>query len=164
ASRSLRLVVSQASTTSTDNSTNGSSTSHTYATFPATTHAAWLAPSKRSALVYCDCRSTRSCDLIKPIRSGKTPYVRFDGNDYSIPHALVRKPLTLVASHTTVRLLDGAVEVARHPRCWDKQRQIESEAHLAGLADEKRKARSHRGRNRLGANCPSAAAFLEAIA
>jgi transposase len=105
-----------------------------------------------------------SCDLLKPIRSGKTPYVRFDGNDYSIPHTLVRKPLTLVASHTTVRLLDGEAEVARHPRCWDKQRQIESEVHLAGLADEKRKARSHRGRNRLGASCPSATAFLEAIA
>lgn len=105
-----------------------------------------------------------SCDLIKPIRSGKTPYVRFDGNDYSIPHTLVRKPLTLVASHTTVRLLDGEAEVARHSRSWDKHRQIESEAHLAGLAEEKRKARSHRGRNRLSASCPSATAFLETIA
>jgi transposase len=105
-----------------------------------------------------------SCDLVKPTRSGKTPYVRFDGNDYSIPHTLVRKPLTLVASHTTVRVLDRETEVARHCRCWDKQRQIESEAHLAALADEKRKARSHRGRNHLGASCPSAAAFLEAIA
>lgn len=105
-----------------------------------------------------------SCDLVKPIRSGKTPYVRFDGNDYSIPHALVRKPLTLVASHTTLRVLDGETEVARHSRSWDKQRQIESEAHLAALADEKRKARSHRGRNRLAASCPSASAFLEAIA
>jgi hypothetical protein len=74
-----------------------------------------------------------ACDLVKPIRSEKTPYVRFDGNDYSIPHTLVRKPLTLVASHTTLRLLDGEAEVARHPRCWDKQRQIESEIHLAGV-------------------------------
>lgn len=104
------------------------------------------------------------CERVKPIRSGKTPYVRFDGNDYSIPHTLVRKPLTLVASHTTVRLLDGAVEVARHPRCWDKKRQIESEAHLSALADDKRRARRHRGRHRLIAVCPSATAFLEAIA
>jgi transposase len=105
-----------------------------------------------------------TCDWVKPIRSGKTPYVRFDGNDYSIPHTLVRKPLTLVASHTTLRLLDGAAEVARHDRCWDKKRQIECESHLAGLADEKRKARAHRGRNRLAASCPSATTFLEAIA
>lgn len=74
-----------------------------------------------------------TCDRVKPIRSGKTPYVRFDGNDYSIPHTLVRKPLTLVASHTTVRLLDGDTEVARHDRCWDKKRQIECESHLAAL-------------------------------
>jgi transposase len=104
------------------------------------------------------------CDLMKPIRSGKTPYVRFDGNDYSIPHTLVRKPLTLVASDATVRLLDGEVEVARHDRCWDKRRQIEDEAHLAALAKDKRKARAHRGRNRLVASCPSATVFLEQIA
>jgi transposase len=104
------------------------------------------------------------CDLMKPVRSGKTPYVRFDGNDYSIPHTLVRKPLTLVASDSTVRVLDGDVEVARHGRCWDKRRQVEDEAHLAALAKDKRKARTHRGRNRLVASCPSATAFVEQIA
>jgi len=104
------------------------------------------------------------CDLMKPIRSGKTPYVRFDGNDYSIPHTLVRKPLTLVASDSTVRVLDGDVEVTRHDRCWDKRCQIEDEAHLAALAKDKRKARTHRGRNRLVACCPSATSFLEQIA
>src|SRR5712692_3916111 len=26
------------------------------------------------------------CDLLRLVTSGKTPYVRFDGNDYSIPH------------------------------------------------------------------------------
>jgi transposase len=103
-------------------------------------------------------------ELVKPIRSGKTPYVRFDGNDYSIPHTLVRKPLSLVTSDCVVRVLDGADEVARHNRCWEKGRQIEDEKHLAGLADEKRKARTHRGRNRLFANCPSAKPFLEQIA
>ena len=32
--------------------------------------------------------------------SGKTPYLRFDGNDYSIPHTLIRRPLTVVAPPT----------------------------------------------------------------
>ncbi len=105
-----------------------------------------------------------SCDLVKPIRSGKTPYVRFDGNDYSIPHTHVRKTLSLVASDKLVRLLDGDTEIARHPRCWDKRRQIESEQHLAGLAAAKRKARAHRGRNRLVSSCPASVAFLEQIA
>ena len=105
-----------------------------------------------------------SCDRVQSIRSGKTPYVRFDGNDYSIPHELVRKPLTLVASDATIRLLDGDQEVARHERCWDKRQQIESEQHLAGLSKSKRMAREQRGRNRLVAVCPHAMAFLEQIA
>lgn len=100
----------------------------------------------------------------QPVVSGKTPYVRFDRNDYSIPHTLVRKPLTLVASDTTVRILDGDSEVARHDRCWDSKQQIEDPAHLAALAREKRNARDHRGRNRLTASCPSALAFLAQVA
>jgi len=92
----------------------------------------------------------------RPIASGKTPYVRFDRNDYSIPHTLVRKPLTLVASDTIVRILDGDVEVARHQRSWDIRQQIEDESHLAALARDKRKSRDHRGRNRLIASCPNA--------
>src|SRR5258706_354039 len=65
---------------------------------------------------------------VQPVSSGKTPYVRFDRNDYSIPHTLVRKPLTLVASDTTVRVLDGDKEVARHQRSWDMRQQIEDES------------------------------------
>jgi len=101
---------------------------------------------------------------VQPVASGKTPYVRFDRNDYSIPHTLVRKPLTLVASDTLVRILDGDQEVARHQRCWDIRRQIEDSSHLAALAREKRKAREHRGRNRLVTQCPSAQHFLGQIA
>jgi transposase len=103
-------------------------------------------------------------DLIQPIASGRTPYVRFDRNDYSIPHELVRKPLTLVASDTTVRLLDGSREVARHARSFDAGRQIEDETHLRALAEQKRKARELRGRNRLAAACPAAHDFLAEVA
>lgn len=103
-------------------------------------------------------------DFVRAVSSGKTPYVRFDRNDYSIPHTLVRKPLTLAASDRCVRILDGAEEVARHERCWDRGRQLEQEHHLQALAAEKRKAREHRGRNRLSAACPSAMPFLSAVA
>lgn len=101
---------------------------------------------------------------VQPIASGKTPYVRFDRNDYSIPHTLVRKPLTLVATDSLVRILDGDQEVARHQRCWDLRRQVEDQRHLAALAHDKRKAREHRGRNRLISECPNAYAFLNQIA
>lgn len=103
-------------------------------------------------------------ELVKPTSSGKTPYVRFDRNDYSIPHTLVEKTLTLAASETVVRVLDGKDEVARHPRSFDAGRTIEDNDHIAGLALEKRKARDLRGRHRLFEAAPRARGFLEAVA
>jgi transposase len=104
------------------------------------------------------------CDLVRAVSSGKTPYIRFDGNDDSIPHTLVRRPLTLVASEHVVRILDGTTEVARHARSYDRQQRIEEAAHLAALAAEKRRAHDLRGRDRLRHTCPHAEAFLEALA
>jgi hypothetical protein len=105
-----------------------------------------------------------ACDLVRPVVSGKTPYIRFDGNDYSIPHPLVRRPLTLVASATRVRVLDGTTEVAAHRRDWDHGQRIEDPAHLAALTRDKRRAHDLRGRDRLRQTCPQAAAFVEALA
>ena len=103
-------------------------------------------------------------DLVRAVSAGKTPYIRFDRNDYSIPHTHVRHVLSVVASDTVVRILDGATELARHARSYDAGQQIEDESHLAALTDDKRKAREHRGRNRLFAVCESAKAFLSEIA
>jgi transposase len=104
------------------------------------------------------------CELVRPVASGKTPYVRFDANDYSIPHALVRCPLTLIASDTLVRLVDGTSEVARHARSYDRGQRIEDPAHLAALTEAKRRAHELRGRDRLRAACRHADAFLDALA
>lgn len=105
-----------------------------------------------------------ACEHIRPVKSGKTPYVRFDGNLYSIPHTLVRRPLTLAASELRVRILDGDREVAVHDRAWERNRQLELATHLDALADDKRHAREHRGRNRLFAASPAAEAFLQQVA
>ncbi|ABF86187.1 transposase, IS21 family [Myxococcus xanthus DK 1622] len=102
-------------------------------------------------------------DVVRPAASGKTPYVRFDGNDYSIPEGLVRRPLTLVASSTTVRLLDGAVEAASHVRSWDKGAVVEDASHLAALARRKAHAHELRGRDLLRARCPHAEQLLQAL-
>jgi transposase len=102
-------------------------------------------------------------DVLRSVASGKTPYLRFDGNDYSIPHTLIRKPLTLCASESTVRVLDGLLEVARHERSYDKGRRIESEAHLAGLAAEKRRAARARHRDVLSTSLSNAPAFFAAL-
>lgn len=103
-------------------------------------------------------------DHVQPIRSGKQPYVRFDGNHYSIPHTLVRKPLTLTASERQVRIIDGNVVAATHQRSYDRRQVIEQPAHLEALAAEKRRASELRGRDKLRVLCPHADALLDALA
>jgi hypothetical protein len=80
---------------------------------------------------------------------GKTPYVRFDKNDYSVPHTQVRKILTVTATLKQVRILDGQTEIASHTRCFDKGQQIENPQHIEALIQQKSKARHHRGQDRL---------------
>lgn len=94
----------------------------------------------------------------------KQPYLRFDGNRYSVPHTLVRKSVTLVTTHDTVRVLDGAVEVARHSRSWSKNEIIETQSHIQALWNDKHAASLHRGRTRLLTSVPRAAALLAALA
>jgi transposase len=103
-------------------------------------------------------------DLVKPVASGKTPYIRFDLNDYSIPHTLVHKPLTLIASETRVRILDQMEEVASHERSYDRGRHIEQREHLEALYQEKRDAHDLRGRDLLRQECPHADAFFGKLA
>jgi len=79
-------------------------------------------------------------ERIETVRSHKTIYVRFDLNDYSIPPEMVGRPLTLAASDTTVRILDGAVELVRHRRSYDRQQQILDPAHREAVLKSKRRA------------------------
>ena len=105
-----------------------------------------------------------SCGRVLGAASGKTPYVRFDLNDYSIPHTLVKKPLTLVAEEHAVRVLDGDTEVARHARSYDRGKIVEDARHIAELARDKRRAHDLRGRDRLRSACSHADALLNALA
>ena len=91
---------------------------------------------------------------------GKTPYARFDLNDYSVPHTRVRRTLTVLATSHQVRLLDGTEEVARHARCYDKGEQIEDPAHIEALTEYKRKARHHRSQDRLAQAAPASIKLL----
>ena len=102
------------------------------------------------------------CERIQTVRSGKDIYVHFDLNLYSIPHAYVRRPLTLAASASTVRIIDGLTEIARHSRCYDREQRIEDPAHIAALLEEKRKALGATAVSRLQHSVPSIAAFLDA--
>jgi transposase len=94
----------------------------------------------------------------------KTPYVRFDRNDYSVPHRCVRRTLVVMATCERVRVLDGAEVVATHKRSLDRDRQIEDPAHVAELVESKRQARTERGIDRLYHAVPGTRALFEEIA
>ncbi len=100
-------------------------------------------------------------DECKEVKVQKTPYVRFDLNDYSVPHSEVQKLLTVRASLMTVRLIDGDKLVAEHPRSFSKGEQIENEQHINALWVAKTSASSHRGQNRLTQALPLSEAFLQ---
>lgn len=104
------------------------------------------------------------CDEIEVVSIGKTPYARFDWNDYSVPHNQVRKKLTIQATQDTVRILDGTNIQACHIRSYDKAKQIECEAHIATLIVQKKQASQHRGQHRLTYAIDCAELFLKAAA
>jgi transposase len=83
------------------------------------------------------------------VHVGKTPYVHFDLNDYSVPHTHAHRTLVVLATLEAVRIADGNELLATHPRCWDRDRQIEDPAHVQALVEEKRRARIPRGMDRL---------------
>src|SRR5256885_12166313 len=75
------------------------------------------------------------------VKAGKTPYVRFDLNDYSIPHTKVQRLLTVLADPNEVRIVDGAQVLVCHRRSYDKGAQIEDATHVQALVQHKRAAR-----------------------
>jgi transposase len=84
-----------------------------------------------------------TAELIE-VHIGKTPYARFDLNDYSVPHTQVQRCLTVLADTARVRITDGVTVLANHARCYDRGQQIEEPAHLHKLVEHKRSGRRHR--------------------
>ena len=95
---------------------------------------------------------------------GKTPYARFDKNDYSVPHTHARRTLVVVATLDKVRILDGADVIATHPRSFDKGACIEIPEHIAELAKEKAHASRLRGQDRLVQAAPNSERLLDEAA
>ena len=91
---------------------------------------------------------------------GKTPYVRFDLNDYSVPHTQVRQALTVLADQRQVRILKGSEVVATHLRSYDKARQIEEPTHISELIEQKAQAHAQKGMSRLTQAVPASIQLL----
>lgn len=98
------------------------------------------------------------------VTAGKTPYIRFDCNRYSIPHQRVRRDLTVRADSRRVRIFDRDELIAEHPRCWAKDEVIEKPEHVAALVREKRQARRQRGQDRLLRAVPQCEKLLSEMA
>ena len=103
------------------------------------------------------------------VRIGKTPYARFDRNDYSVPHTQVGQTLSVLADPHQVRIVLGATVLgatvlATHTRSYDQGAQIEDPAHIEALRATKSAARGHSGTDRLRHAAPTSQAFLTAVA
>jgi len=104
------------------------------------------------------------CDERAEVSIGKSPYARFDLNDYSVPHTLVQKFLVVRASFDIVRICDADQVVAVHQRCYDRARQIENPAHIEELRRAKTAAGEHRRTSILADAAPASSKLLEQLA
>jgi transposase len=100
-------------------------------------------------------------DRIEPVRSRKSIYIRFDLNDYSIPPEAVGRQLTLAASDTSVRILDGSVAIANHVRSYDRHQLVLDPAHQEAVLKMKRKAFHSRPSGRLESAVPESKTLLD---
>jgi transposase len=100
-------------------------------------------------------------ERIVAVHSAKTIYVRFDLNDYSIPPEAVGRVLTLAASDTVVRILDGAAEIARHHRSYDRHQLVLDPAHQQAVLQVKRKAFDSTPLGRLAQVVPESETLLD---
>lgn len=71
----------------------------------------------------------------------KTAFVRFDTNDYSVPHTFVGKTLSLIADDRKLRIVDVDHIVARHERSYARRKAIEHSIHRQAIVDVKKRAR-----------------------
>jgi len=101
-------------------------------------------------------------DRVVIVHAGKTIYVRFDLNHYSIPPEAVNRALMLVVSDTRVRILDGSRLLANHRRSYDRNQMVVEPAHEEALVALKRKALGATPSGRLLSAAPDIEHLLEA--
>lgn len=100
----------------------------------------------------------------REVRVGKTPYVRFDLNDYSVPHDYVCEIVLVLASLKQVRILHAGEVIATHPRSFDRKRQLEDPRHIEKLLEQKHAASRSRSLGRLCAAVPVAEELMKLLA
>ena len=74
---------------------------------------------------------------IVPASADSQSLVRFDTNDYSVPVKYAHRKLIVVATVEEVRLVYEDRLVARHRRCWDRERTFFEPIHYLALLERK---------------------------
>ncbi len=97
----------------------------------------------------------------KEVSVGRTPYVRFDTNDYSVPWQHVRSVVTVLAEPHRIRVAVNGSIVAEHKRTFDRRTTVEDPRHLEDLRNVKRRAREGAGMNRLTQAVPAVRLMLQ---
>jgi len=98
------------------------------------------------------------------VKVGKTPYARFDLNDYTVPHTAVCRVLTVLADEKNLRIVDGQEVLACHVRSYDRDQQIEEPSHIQNLVERKAHASAQRGMSRLCQAAPASQQLLKSAA
>ncbi len=98
------------------------------------------------------------------VRVGKTPYVRYDCNDYSVPATYVNDALVVFASEEEIKIFHGINEIARHRRSYSRGKTIEAKEHLEELLKTRASARFQTRRRIFNEQVPLALEFLKCVA
>jgi len=97
----------------------------------------------------------------------KTPYARFDGNDYSVPTKHVQTVVEVCADEKRVCIFANdpqPLQIAEHARHYGKQMTIENPDHIEALQKLKKAGFEHSGLNKVNNELPSSTLFLQRLA
>jgi len=76
----------------------------------------------------------------------------------------VGKSVHIRADDHKVRIIHDGVEVAAHPRCWERRRHVQDPAHAEELLARRKAARPQSRRETLAAVCPESRIYFQEIA
>jgi hypothetical protein len=97
-------------------------------------------------------------------RVGRTPYVRFDRNDYSLPAAHTSRTVEVLSEPRRIRIaVDGDI-VATHARSYDRHATIEDPAHVRDIKAAKPGAQQSAGMRRLTSSAPATLVMISRAA
>lgn len=85
--------------------------------------------------------------------------IKFDANRYSVPPAFARKTVVVRADDHYVRVWHQGLEVACHPRCFERKQLIRSDDHLLEAKTKRRQQRGNAVETAFAALGPTATTF-----